>query len=221
LTLADDPSFAARFALHVACPRHARPHVRRRLAAARARQRRNFDGRHRNVNVEPIDQGAAQARAIALSRFFGARAPAPRVREVAARTRIDGADDEGPRREPCAGAGNAHLAVFERLAKRFERAPAKLGELVEKQDSVVRETHLAGARSVAAADETGLADGVVRRAEGAQRDDSLVGGEQPGDAVDRGRLHGFFEAERREHARQKPREHRLAQARVQRPRGRL
>jgi hypothetical protein len=79
--------------------------------------------------------------------------------EIAARTRIDRADDERPRRKPGArsGTGDAHFAVLERLAERLERRAAKFGKLVEKEHAVVRETHLAGAGHVAAADEARLA----------------------------------------------------------------
>ena len=54
--------------------------------------------------------------------------------------------------------------VLERLAQDFERAPAKLRELVEKQHAVVREAHLARARHLAAADQPRVADRVVRSA---------------------------------------------------------
>ena len=103
-------------------------------------------------------------------------------------------------------------AVFERLAQDFEDVARELGELVEEEHAVVREADLAGARDHAAADEAGVGDGVVRRAEGALRDEALVRVEDAGDGVDLGGLERLFEAQRREDRGQALGEHRLAGA---------
>ena len=65
------------------------------------------------------------------------------------------------------------------------RRAAELGELVEEEDAVVREAHLAGSRPVAAADEAHLAHRVVRRAEGTRADEPARGRQEARDAVDR------------------------------------
>ena len=74
------------------------------------------------------------------------------------------------------------------------------------------ERDFAGAGDDAAADEAGVGDGVVRRAEGAVRDEAAVGIEHAGDGVDLGGLEGFFEAQRREDGRQALGEHGFAGA---------
>ena len=57
----------------------------------------------------------------------------------------------------------------------------ELGELVEEEDAVVRQGDLAGAGQGAAADEPGVGDGVVGRAEGAHGDQvSQLGPAGPG-----------------------------------------
>jgi len=56
-------------------------------------------------------------------------------------------------------------AVFERLAEHFERLLFELRQLVEKEDAVVRERDLARRGDRAAADQAGVRNGVVRRAE--------------------------------------------------------
>ena len=58
-----------------------------------------------------------------------------------------------------------HRAVFQRLAQHFQRAAIELGQLVEKQHAVVRQADLAGRGRRAAADQAGVADRVVRRAD--------------------------------------------------------
>ena len=56
-------------------------------------------------------------------------------------------------------------AFLERLAQHFEHVAAELEHLVEKQHAVMGEADFAGPRLRAAADERGVGDGVVRRAE--------------------------------------------------------
>ena len=65
-----------------------------------------------------------------------------------ARARVHRADEHEPGREvdsPCR-ARDRHVSFLERLAQDFEHAAMKLQHLVEKQDAVVGEAHLARAR---------------------------------------------------------------------------
>ena len=110
------------------------------------------------------------------------------------------------------GAGDGDDAVFERLAEDFEDVAGELGQLVEEEQAVVGERDLAGARDHAAADEAGVGDGVVGRAEGAVRDQAAVGVEHAGDGVDLGGFERFFEAQRRQDGRQALGEHGFAGA---------
>ena len=67
-------------------------------------------------------------------------------------------------------ARDAHDALLERLAERVERSGRELAELVEEEQTAVRERDLAGPRpAAAAADERGGGRGVMRRAERPRR----------------------------------------------------
>ena len=72
----------------------------------------------------------------------------------------------------------------------------KFGQLVEEEQAVVGQRDLAGARHDAAADEAGVGDGVVRRAEGPLRDQAGAGIEHAGDGVNLGGFERFLEGER-------------------------
>ena len=104
-----------------------------------------------------------------------------RVRRAAADTRRIAAETAGARigrgeehhacrvRDAPADARQQHPALLERLAQAFEDVAAKLGELVEEENAVVRERQLAGARPRPAAEEAGGGNAVMRRAKRARR----------------------------------------------------
>jgi hypothetical protein len=96
------------------------------------------------------------------------------------------------------GAGDGELAVFERLAQHFQHLALELGQLVQEEDTMVGQAHLARPGDGAAADEAGVGDEVVGRAEGAGGDQGGVGGQEAGDGVDLRALQRFLEGEGRE-----------------------
>ena len=96
------------------------------------------------------------------------------------------------------GAGDGDAALFERLAHHFEDVALKFGQLVEEQDAVVAERDFAGTRDGAAADQSGVADGVVRRAKRPRAHQAARIFEHAGDAVDARGLDGFLERHRRQ-----------------------
>ena len=102
---------------------------------------------------------------------------------------------------------------FERLTQHLQHRPLELRQLVQKQHAVVRERDLARPRVGAAADEAGVGDRVVRRAERPPRHESAPRVQQPADAVDLGRLQRLVGRERGQDAGHAPGEHRLARAR--------
>ena len=111
-----------------------------------------------------------------------------------------------------AGPADGDLAVLERLAQHLEHVAAELGQLVEEEHAVVRQRHLAGPRDGAAADQAGVGDGVVRRAERPGRDERPVRARSAADRVDPRRLERLVERQRRQDGRQPLGEHRLARA---------
>ena len=61
---------------------------------------------------------------------------------------------------------NGHRPILQRLAQHLQHVARELGQLVEKQHAVVRQADFARPRHAgAAADQAGVGDGVVRRAE--------------------------------------------------------
>src|SRR5580704_18574416 len=89
-----------------------------------------------------------------------------------------GGEAEGKR-----GARDGHASVFERLAHHFEHVALKFRKLVEKEHAIVAQGDFAGARDGAAADQSGVADGVMRRTKWARADEAACVVEQPGNAM--------------------------------------
>src|SRR5207237_9823893 len=90
------------------------------------------------------------------------------VAEITARTRVHRRDEHQftRKRDAARGARHRHLAVLERLAHHFERRAFELRQLIEKEHTIVRETHFAGIRKRAAAEQADVTDGVMRRTKG-------------------------------------------------------
>ena len=104
-----------------------------------------------------------------------------------------------------------HNSFFERLTECLERFAPELGQLVEKEHSVVRQADFAGPGRVSSADHSGGGRAGVRAAERAFSNEPgwrLLGG-QGMDLRDRNR---FLTAELRQEPRQAARKHRLAGA---------
>src|SRR6185436_11852217 len=94
-------------------------------------------------------------------------------------------------------------SVLERLAQRLQRVPRELEQLVEKEHSVMRETHLARSRNAAAADEAGGGDRMMRRPKGTL-EHARGAGQRAGDRMDAGDLERLLLRERGKNRRQPP-----------------
>ena len=64
-----------------------------------------------------------------------------------------------------AGARDGDRVIFQRLAHHFQNVARKFRQLVQEEHAVMGQRNFAGARDCAAADQAGIGDGVVRRAE--------------------------------------------------------
>ena len=153
-----------------------------------------------DVDVDAVHERAGNFGDVALDHRSGALAVAGAVVVETAGAGIHGGGEHeaGGEGERHGGAGDADCAVFERLAQDFEDVAGEFGEFVEKEQAVVGERNFAGARDDAAADQSGVGDGVVRRAVGAGSDQAGALVEDSGDAVNLGGLERFFEGERRQ-----------------------
>ena len=166
------------------------------------------------MQVDAVEQGPGNLRPVLLDLERTARAAVPAVAEVPAGTRVHGRDEQEPAREDetACGAADGHLAVFERLAQDFERGAFELRQFVEEEHAVVREADLARLGIGAAADESGVADRVVRRAEGPPAEERRIRRKQSEHGVDLAGLERLLLGHRRQDARHALREHALAGA---------
>ena len=99
-------------------------------------------------------------------------------------------------------AADGDFAVLQRLAQHLERIAGELGQLVQKQHAVVRQTDLAGAGDRPAAHNGCRADAVVRAAEGPLPDKPRAAAQQPGHGIDGACLERLLVGQRRQNARQ-------------------
>src|SRR5690554_236916 len=83
--------------------------------------------------------GGAGAALLAADAVLAAGARVTGRHELEARGQAQGA----------AGARDAHEALFQRLAQRFQHGAAELGQFVEEEDAVMRQADLARARRAA------------------------------------------------------------------------
>lgn len=119
----------------------------------------NFD-----VNVDAVEEWAGDFCDVALNHRRGAYAVVRFVVEVAAGAGIHcgGQHEARGKTQRHGGACDGDGVIFKWLAKDFENIAGKLGELIEKEKTVVGHGDFAGAGNDAAADEARVRDGVMR-----------------------------------------------------------
>jgi hypothetical protein len=184
--------------------------------SARRGRRREHVGRHRrhfDLQVDAVEQRAAQPASVASDLVRRAAAGRPRIAEVAAGAGVHRRHEleAGRKVGPGAGARDGEPAGLERLPQCLEGGARELRKLVEEEHPVVRQRGLPGAWRRAAADERGRRGAVVRRPERAKAPARVVEG--AGRAPDRRRLERGIVVEWRQQPGQASRQHRLAAAR--------
>ena len=198
----------------LAISRGLHPGADRRRAFARLRvlqlpdrQRRGLD-----VQVDPVQQGAADLRPVALDLRWRAAAFALGIAQIAARAGVHRRHQhETARERDLAGAPrNGYLAVLQRLAQHLQRAALELWQFVEEQDPVVRERDLAGSRDRAAAEQSHVRDRMMRLPHRASAEDRRSRQRLPGRRVDAEHLERFLQRGQREDRRDPFRDHRFA-----------
>ena len=91
------------------------------------------------------------------------------------------------------GAGNGYTAFFERLAHGFQDAAPELGQFIEKEHAMMRQRNFAGRRVDVAAEQPGIAGGMMRSAERPAGHQGLSWREQADDAMDLRSLQRLFQ----------------------------
>ena len=119
------------------------------------------------MDVDAVEKRTRNAIAVALDLAGRASALTLRIAEETARAGVHRGNEDEVGRE-CHGARSAadrDPAVLERLAQHFERGAFELGEFVQKKHAVVRDADFTGRGIRGAADQTDVADRVMRGAE--------------------------------------------------------
>ena len=185
-------------------------HRRRRLGWA-CRKLLCTRARHGHDEIEAVEEGQRELgpkgreplrRALALGRRVAAARTGAQVHR---RHELEPSREERLALHP----RDRDDAVLERLPERLEGRSLELRQLVEQQDAVVREARLARPRSGAAADDRRGRGAVMRRPEGAVRDQWALRRKHAGDRVDPHHLERLPRLERGQDRRQAPAEHRL------------
>lgn len=106
-----------------------------------------------DVNIDAVEEGAADAGSVALDLGEGAAAGVGGVAGITTGAGVHGADEHESGGEGDFGgaAGNGDLSVFEGLAQNFEGIAAEFGEFVEEEDALMGEGDFSGTREGSAA----------------------------------------------------------------------
>lgn len=149
-----------------------------------------------DVDVDAVHQGTGDTLLVTGDRYGGAGAGLESVAIVTTRARIHGSDELeiGRESEGTGGTADGDHLIFQGLAKNLEDAHAKLGKLIEEEDTAVSKGDFTRVRLVAATDQTGMRNGMVRGAEGTGADQRGTSGKLIGDGVDLGNVEGFIDA---------------------------
>src|SRR5690554_6335729 len=148
---------------------HTPTNHRRALTWRRCFERPIVHGRDLYVQIDPIQQRATDPASIALDLLRVTATGMTSVAKVAAGTRVHrchqhqtcGIGDSDKR------ARDRDEAVLQRLTKHLQHRTAELGQLIEKEYTVVRQRHLPWTgKTAAAAHHPHLRDRVVRRSKG-------------------------------------------------------
>ena len=167
---------------------------------------------HFYVQINAVEQRPGNAAEVVLN---FARAAAAFGGHLAVGRGVHCGDEHELRRERhrARRAADGDVAVLERLTHGFQNAAAEFGQFVQKQNAVMGQRNFAGRGVDVAAEQSCIACRVMRRAEGALRDERLLGLEQSGDAMDAGGLERFIQSKRRQDGAEPLGDHTFARAR--------
>ena len=139
----------------------------RRLAQAVIAELVVFHAGHLDMDVDAVHERAGDAFLVAGDGGGGAGAGFDGIAVKAARAGVHGSHhhEVGGEGQRALGAADRDGFIFDRLAEDFQDAGAELRQFIEKEHAAVGQRDLAGVRPIAAAHQSSMRDGVVRRAE--------------------------------------------------------
>jgi hypothetical protein len=108
------------------------PHLFGVFSLGAAAQGAHLHGRHVDVQVDAVEQGAGELRAIGVNAVLPTLASTAGISGVPTRTRIDRRDQQGLSGEgsPHASSRNRQHAIFQGLSQGLDRAATKLRQFV-------------------------------------------------------------------------------------------
>ena len=167
-----------------------------RLGRAATRELLECHGRRFDMDVDAVEERAGDAVAITLDLNAGATALALRITVKSARAGVHrGNENEfGGECHGSGSTGNGHLAVLDRLAHDLKRGAFEFRQFIEEEDAVVGDTDLTRRGIGRSAEETDIADGMMRRAEGAFRNEGIRLIEQATNAMNLGGFNRLIES---------------------------
>ena len=183
-----------------------------RLARLHPRQFLHRHGRDLDLDVDSVEERPRNAALVLHDVPCRATARMLLAPVIPARAGVHRRDKHEPRRIVVGRrrARNADMPVLERLSQDLKRLPWKLGELVEEEDSPVRQRDLARLRMCSAAQKTDRAHRMVRGTKGTARHECTAALRLASDGMDTRDLKRFLNGQRRKDGRDSPREQRLA-----------
>ena len=163
------------------------------------------------MHVDAVEERARDLRLIFLGAFGGAAAGEARIVDMAAAAGVHGGDELEARGIGHMGMNARHhgAPALQRLTQGFQGGARELGQLIEKENAVMGERHLARLGALAAADERGQRGGMMRIAEGPVAHQPAAR-ELARHRMDHRDLEGGGGIERRQQAGQALRQHRFA-----------
>src|SRR5215212_10081956 len=204
---------ALAFDLRAPRPSNSIPDGNRRLGRRLVPQLLPRETGHVDEDIHTVEQGSGDASLVAFDLARSAPAGPHLVTIVPTGAGIHGTQQRDPSRiaERRGYPRDGHVTIFQGLTQSLQRSPAKLGQLIEEQHTVMRERHLARPRITAASGEPRGGNGMVRRPERPPRHKRPV--TLAARAVHLGHFYALLYGERRQNSRHAPREHGLARTR--------
>ena len=160
--------------------------------------------RHRDDEVEPVDQRPRQLIPVGHEGAGGTRALSEAIASYTTRAQVHRPDEQhaGRERGPTGSSNDGEAAVLQGLAKRLERRAHELGQFIDEQHPAMGQARFARTRTHAAADQRDHRRRVVGRSEWWTADQAGSGLQHSGDGVNA----GHFQRLRVRQTGKKPRE---------------
>ena len=199
------------FTLHLPRDRHTLCHFRIAFSGGRQRQVGGGDALHLHMHVYAVKQGARDARLVVAGAFGSAAAAQCRIAEIAAAAWIH-------RRHQLEARGIAHMGIgarhhrfagLDRLTQTVQHAALEFRQLVQEQDTQMRQAHFARLHFQPAAHQRRHRGAVMRITERPGAADGAAF-QCAGQRLHHGNLQRFARVQRRQQRRQPLRQHGLA-----------